>query len=311
MLCFHGTVTALEAQPKGAVGILLGMLQTARPKQWLKNVLVFAAVGAAGQLGSAHLLIQSLIAFAAFCLVSSGTYFLNDAADVESDRRHPKKRYRPMAAGVFSARAGRIAGAIILAAGIGLAFVPAWQFGVVAILYVVNTTVYSTWLKHVAVFDILSVAVGFLLRAVGGGAATRIPLSNWFLIVASFGSLFIVAGKRYAEHRALESAPDGHVRPVMEFYSASFLNYVRAVSSSAVLVAYCLFAFERAQVLHGHVPFFQISILPFAAGILQYGLLLEHGHGESPEDMVIRSKVLLACGACWAILFLCGTRWGS
>lgn len=293
-------------------GLVDGLVRSARPKQWVKNVLVFAAPASAGLLTQLTVLGYAVAAFAAFCLASSGTYFLNDAADIDSDRRHATKRLRPMAAGVFTPATGRAVGVLLLAAGLLLAALTRrWQLLAVLAVYVVNTTAYSTWLKHIAVFDVMSVAGGFLLRAIGGGAATRIPLSNWFLIVASFGSLFMVVGKRFAEHHEYADAEGGHVRVVMGSYPVGFLIYLRAVSSGAVLVAYCLFAFEKADLVSGDFPWYQLSIVPFVAAIFRYALLVELGQGEEPEDIVFRDRGVLLAGLCWASLFVAATYWGG
>lgn len=288
------------------------MLRTARPKQWAKNVLVFAAPGAAGLLGHPVTLFHAAVAFLSFALASSGTYFLNDAADVEADRRHPTKRHRAMAAGAFSVTTGRVLGALLLLAGLAVGvFTTHWQFLVTVAGYILLTTAYSTWLKRVVIVDIIAVAVGFLLRAVGGGTATAIPLSNWFLLVASFGSFFMVIGKRHAEHRVLADSADGRVRAVMTKYTDSYLTYLRSVSSSAVLVSYCLYAFTAAQGHSGRFPWFQLSILPFSAGILRYALLLEAGGGENPEDLVFADPALLVTGLCWVGVFALGTYFGG
>src|SRR3954466_13011207 len=209
--------------------LISALIRTARPKQWAKNVLVVAAPGAAGVLDNAEPLKQTLIAFVCFCLAASGTYFLNDAADVESDRRHPKKRFRPIAAGQISVGLARTVGVLLIIAAIALSFTARWQLAVTVAGYVVITTLYSLYLKHVAVVDIVAVASGFVLRAVAGAAATGVPISDWFLIVASFGSLFMVAGKRHAER--VEIGEDAAtVRATLGEYSDSFLAYLRAVS---------------------------------------------------------------------------------
>lgn len=286
----------------------MGLLRTARPKQWLKNVLVFAAPAAAGMLSQWHTLHAALIAFAAFCLAASGTYFINDAHDVDSDRRHPTKNTRPMAAGVFSPATGIVVGAVLIVGSVVLGVLAArWQLAVVVGVYVVNTTAYSLLLKHRAIFDIMSVSAGFLLRAVAGAAATNIPLSNWFLSVATFGSLFIVVSKRYSEQRATVEHPLGPVRVVLTIYTTAYLQYLRAVCTAAVLVSYCLFAFEKAAASTVSFPWFQLSVVPFVGAILKYSLLTEQGHGEAPEDLLLSNRILLIAGAGWVLLFLGGT----
>jgi decaprenyl-phosphate phosphoribosyltransferase len=282
--------------------VLGGLLFTARPKQWAKNVLVFAAPGAAGVLSEATPLRQTIIAFFAYCLAASGTYFLNDALDVESDRRHPRKQARPVAAGVVSVRAARLTGLALLAAGIGLSFAARWQLALTIAAYVLLTTSYSIWLKHIAVVDIVSVASGFVLRAVAGAAATGVPISNWFFIVASFGSLFIVSGKRHAEGVEVgEHAAS--LRPTLGEYSVAYLAYLRAVSTSAVLVAYCLWAFEKADEAANTDPWYQLSILPFVVGILRYALLVDQGKGAAPEDVILSDRTLQVIGVVWLAVF--------
>jgi len=289
------------------MSVASGLLRTARPKQWVKNLLVFMAPAAGGALTEGPVIVRSLLAFAAFCLIASGTYFLNDAHDVEADRRHPKKRFRPMAAGVFSPTTGRVVGVLLLVGGLAVSVVGGrWELLVVVAIYVVNTTLYSLKLKHVPVFDILSVAAGFVLRAIAGGAATGIPLSDWFLIVASFGSLFIVVGKRFDEHRATSTSVDGHVRHVLTVYTESYLRYVRSVATGGVLLAYCLFAFEKADAAPDGGPWFQLSIVPFTAAILKYELDVDSGQGETPEDVLLGDRTLVVCGLVWVALFLAG-----
>jgi decaprenyl-phosphate phosphoribosyltransferase len=212
-----------------------------------------------------------------------------------------------MAAGVFSTTAGRAVGVVLLVAGLAVSLLGGhWELLVVVLVYVVNTTLYSLRLKQVPVFDILSVAGGFLLRAIAGGAATGIPLSDWFLTVASFGSLFIVVGKRFDEHRATATSVDGHVRHVLTVYTESYLRYVRSVATAGVLVAYCLFAFEKADAAPHGGPWFQLSVVPFAAAILKYELDVESGQGETPEDVLLGDRTLVACGVVWLTLFVAG-----
>src|SRR4051812_16993010 len=278
-----------------------GLVRAARPKQWAKNVLVFAAPGAAGVLTHRDVIGPVALAFVAFCLVASGTYLLNDAQDVESDRMHPTKRHRPLAAGVVPVRLALIAAALLTLAGFAAGAAIGWQFLIVLGVYLGLTVSYSLGLKHIAVIDIAVVASGYIIRAIAGGVAADVPISQWFLIVASFGSLFIVAGKRHGEH--LDLGPSGHeVRPTLGAYPISYLRYVWMVSSGVAITAYCLWAFEMA---HGRAgfPWYELSIAPFVLGILRYALLLEYGDGSAPEDIVLGDKTLLVLGLVWAAIF--------
>src|SRR5262245_53472584 len=277
------------------------LIRLARPKQWLKNILVIAAPGAAGLLGERTALINTGIAFVCFCLAASGTYYLNDAVDVEADRRHPTKRYRPIAAGEVSVRTAVIGGILLIIASIALSFAARWQLSLVVGGYLLQTVAYSLWLKHEPVLDLACVASGFVLRTIAGGVAVGVTISPWFLIVAGSASLFMVTGKRYAEMVELGDSAGGH-RPTLAMYSHEFLGYVRAVASSVTILAYCLWAFEKSSAV-GNPVWFELSIVPFVLGILRYALLLEQGQGGAPEDLVVSDRVLLAMGALWAISF--------
>jgi len=288
--------------PEPRMSLVAGLIRTARPKQWSKNVLVFVAPGAAGVLDNGEPLTQTMIAFACFCLAASGTYFLNDAADVEQDRLHPTKCRRPIAAGVVPVATAVVTGIVLIGAGIGLGFAARWQLSVTVAGYVLITTMYSTYLKHIAVVDIVALASGFVLRLIGGATATGVRISDWFFIIAAFGSLFMVVGKRHAER--MNMGDDAHTtRSTLAEYSESYLAYLRAVTSGSLLIAYCLLAFEKANAVNASVPWYQLSILPFVLGVLRYALLVDQGHGEAPEEIVLGDRALQVIGVLWAVLF--------
>jgi decaprenyl-phosphate phosphoribosyltransferase len=265
-----------------------GLLRTARPKQWLKNVLVFAAPGAAGVLTHREDLLDTLAAFAIFCLVASGVYFLNDVPDIDADRQHPRKRLRPIAAGVVGLRLAQLVGASLILVGVALSALLAWRFFVVVLVYVAVQFAYAMWLKDEPILDLAAVASGFVLRAIAGGVAVGVPISEWFLIVTTFGSLFVVTGKRVADHAHL-GEQRGAVRATLALYSLSFLRSVLVISATVTITAYCLWAFENAKaVVHDHHGIsFQLSIIPFTLVMLRYGLLIDQGHGGAPEDVVL------------------------
>jgi decaprenyl-phosphate phosphoribosyltransferase len=299
-----------EATPTPATprrrSLAAALLAEARPKQWVKNVLVFAAPGAAGIIRDSDVMLHTTIAFLCFCLAASGTYYLNDANDVEADRRHPTKRFRPIAAGEVPLGLARVVGVGLLLSGLVLAFATRWQLGVVVTVYVALTTCYTIWLKHIAVVDVVAVAAGFVLRAIAGGAVNpEITISNWFFILTSFGSLFVVAGKRSAEFDEMgEDA--SNTRVALGEYSASYLAYLRSVTSGVLLVAYCLWAFEKAADAAHFVPWFQLSILWFVLGILRYALLIDQGRGGAPEELILSDRTLMVFGAIWAVTFAAG-----
>jgi decaprenyl-phosphate phosphoribosyltransferase len=264
-------------------------------------VLVVAAPGAAGVLLEARSAVKTLIAFVCFCIAASGTYYWNDALDVDADRRHPKKRFRPIAAGDVPVRTAKQVGTLLLVASVALAFAATWHLAIVVGAYVVITLAYSEWLKHEPVLDLATVASGFVLRAVAGGVACGVPISNWFLIVAAASSLFVVTGKRTAEHLELGEEASLHRRSLAG-YSMAYLGYVRALSSSTAILAYCLWAFDASE-RAGNPVWFQLAIIPFVLGVLRYALQLDRGEGGAPEELVFHDRVLLLIGVAWIVCF--------
>ncbi|QXC61328.1 decaprenyl-phosphate phosphoribosyltransferase [Aquihabitans sp. G128] len=293
------------AAPRPPRSLGRALLVEARPKQWMKNLLVFAAPGAAGVIDHPKPFFQTLGAFACFCLAAAGTYYLNDAADVEADRLHPTKRFRPIAAGEIPLPLARALGAAGILGSVAAAFAVNWHLAVVVAAYVITTTAYSIWLKHLAVLDVVGVAAGFVLRAVAGGAAVDVPISNWFFIVASFGSLFMVVGKRRAEADEL-GAEAAATRATLGMYSRDYLIQLQTISSSVVMVGYCLWAFEKAAESSASVPWFQLSIVPFALAVLRYALLVDTGHGGAPEEVVLGDRSIQLMVLAWAVAFALG-----
>ncbi len=277
---------------------LVGLLRTARPHQWVKNLLVFAAPGMAGVLTEPRALALTGGAFAAFCLAASGTYFLNDALGAECDRLHPTKRLRPVATGVVGLGLAKLLGGFLLAAGVALSLVLAgWPLALVVTVYAALQPVYSMWLRNVPVVDLVAVASGFVLRAVAGGVAVGVPISHWFLIVTSFGSLFLVSGKRTAEHIHLGPARAGH-RSTLGDYSLHFLHLVRTVAASVAVGAYCVWALETPGSA-GEAFWFQLSAVPLLLATVRYARLLDAGKGGSPEQLVFVDRVLQLAGLLW------------
>lgn len=280
------------------------LLVEARPKQWIKNLLVFAAPAAAGVLGQRRETLAALAAFGCFSLAASATYYLNDAADADADRQHPTKRFRPIAAGEIPVGLARVLGAVGIVAAVLLAALVDPRLALVIGLYLLTTTVYSHWLKHEPVFDVVLVAGGFVLRAIAGGVAAEVPISNWFFIVASFGSLFMVVGKRRSE--VAEIGDDAGTRRVLEGYPPGFLARMQTASVAVVLMSYCVWAFEKAEIDGTTEPWFQLSIVPFVLAIFRYALLVDAGEGGAPEELVLRDRILVLLGLLWAATFTIG-----
>jgi decaprenyl-phosphate phosphoribosyltransferase len=283
--------------------MISGLLRSARPKQWLKNVLVFAAPGAAGVLDEPGDLGRTLIAFVAFCLAAGGTYMWNDVLDVEADRLHPTKRFRPIAAGVVPIGTARIVGTALLLASLAVALLTGrWQTAAVVAVYIVLTGAYSGYLKHVAVIDLIAIASGFVLRAAGGAVAVDVPMSSWFVLTTTFASLFIVVGKRYAELVELGEGAQ-HSRATLAMYSIGYLRIVLSISCGGAILSYCVWAFERHDETGSEWPFYELSIVPMLTALLRYLLVLDQGRGAAPEDVFSDDRLLQALGVVWAIVF--------
>jgi decaprenyl-phosphate phosphoribosyltransferase len=290
-------------------GVLTALIVAMRPRQWAKNVLVFAAPLAAGSLFEPSILWPSIGAFVAFCLISSATYLLNDVRDVASDRDHPTKRARPIAAGQLAPGVAIAAAVVLAVAALALSFWISLALAGVIVAYAVFTIAYSMFLKHEPVIELALLAMGFLLRAIAGGAASDLPISKWFLIVAGFGSLFMAAGKRYSElHRTLEEIADGTLSPgtqtrrSLDGYTLGYLRFVWATAAAVTITGYCLWAFDVAAT-PATFPWAEWSVLPFVLAILRYGVVVDRGEAEAPEDAALGDKVLLALGLIWLVLF--------
>lgn len=286
-------------------GLVGGIIKTARPRQWVKNVLVFAAPFFAFSKSTDRtgLLIAALIAFAAFSLVASSVYLINDAIDVEADRAHPTKRNRPIAAGIVPVPVAFVAAGVFFAAGLGVSFFASWQLAVVLAVYEAVQLGYCFGLKHQPVVDLAIVGSGFLMRSIAGGVAAGIALSQWFLLVTAFGSLFMVAGKRYAEIMLFERT-GAKIRSSLKKYSASYLRFVWATSAAILIMSYCLWAFEIRQVEHNSV-WAVVSMVPFVVAVLRYAVDVDGGNAGEPEEIALRDRVLQVLGATWVVtLFL-------
>ncbi|MPY96781.1 MAG: decaprenyl-phosphate phosphoribosyltransferase [Actinophytocola sp.] len=289
--------TATTTATRGAPGAIAGVLRTARPKQWVKNVLVLAAPFTAGKLADASVLIDAGIAFLAFSLVASAVYLINDAVDVEADRAHPTKCRRPIAAGAVPIPLAYGAAVVFFAGGMAVGALTRWELLVVLGIYAGVQVGYCFGWKHQPVVDLCIVASGFLMRAIAGGAAAGIVLSQWFLLVTAFGSLFMVSGKRYAEIVLFERT-GAKIRSSLKKYSASYLRFVWAASAAIVIMAYCLWAFEIRQDADGPV-WAVVSMVPFVIAILRYAVDVDGGNAGEPEEIALNDRVLQILGLGW------------
>ncbi|OBH82319.1 decaprenyl-phosphate phosphoribosyltransferase [Mycobacterium scrofulaceum] len=285
------------AGPSG--NVVVGVVKAIRPRQWVKNVLVLAAplaaLGGPVHYNYADVLTKVSVAFVVFCLAASSIYLVNDVRDVNADREHPTKRFRPIAAGVVPEWLAYALAVVLGAASLGLAWWLTPDLAVVMAVYLSMQLAYCFGLKHQAVMDICIVSSAYLLRAIAGGAATGIPLSQWFLLSAAFASLFMVAGKRYAELQVAERT-GAAIRKSLESYTSTYLRFVWTMSATAVVLCYGLWAFERDR--HSG-SWFAVSMVPFTIAILRYAVDVDGGLAGEPEDIALRDRVLQLLFLAW------------
>ncbi|MGW6278538.1 decaprenyl-phosphate phosphoribosyltransferase [Kribbella sp. NPDC055071] len=285
--------TSTAVVPREAVGRAL--LRLSRPRQWHKAVMVFAAPAAAGVLASPAVLLRATIAAVGFTLLSVAIYAFNDIRDAPDDRRHPRKRLRPVASGALHPVVAAVFGIAAAVLGLVVTGLLGWSTFGLGIAYLVAQVLYVFGLKHVAVVDLIIVALGFVLRAAAGGTATGLPVSHWFLLVSLFGAMFLVTGKRKAEHTRAGNAVS---RPVLAAYPSSWLDQVMTVALLGSALSYGMWAFQYL----GHDAYREllaVSFLPFLTGLLRYALLVSTGRGEEPEHEIFRDRVLLVAGLTW------------
>ena len=279
--------------------LITGVVKAMRPRQWMKNVLVLAAPLSAAGRGHRYdygqLAIQVSVAFVVFSLAASSIYLVNDVRDVEADREHPTKRNRPIAAGVVPAWLAYVLALVLGVASLAIAWWLTPNLAVVMAVYIGMQLGYCFGLKHQAVMDICIVSSAYLLRAIAGGAATGIPLSQWFLLFVAFGSLFMVAGKRYAELQVAERT-GAAIRKALESYTSTYLRFVWTLSATAVVVCYGLWAFERD---HHSGSWFAVSMVPFTIAILRYAVDVDGGLAGEPEEIALRDRVLQLLFVVW------------
>ncbi|CAL9460031.1 decaprenyl-phosphate phosphoribosyltransferase [Streptomyces sp. Tu 3180] len=292
------------AAPPPGGGLLKGLLRTARPKQWVKNVLVIAAPAAAGELFSRPALTRLALVFVLFTACAAAVYLVNDARDAEADRAHPVKRHRPVAAGQVPVPVAYAAGVAlgILAPVVAARLCPP-QVAALLTAYLGMQLAYCVSLKHVLVVDLVVVTTGFLMRAVVGGLALGIPLSRWFLITTGFGALFMVAAKRYSEAVQM-TGEAGATRALLTEYTTGYLRFVWQLAAGVAVLGYCLWALEEGGVPHASVlPWRQLSVVAFVLAVLRYAVFADRGTAGEPEEVVLGDRALALIGLVWAAMY--------
>lgn len=280
-----------------------------RPRQWVKNGLIAVAPAAAHSLTHADVFWRTATAFVAFCFMASGIYLFNDVRDASSDRLHPTKRFRAIAAGELSTRAALTSAVVLIAVAFAIPFALTRSQGLLLILglYFVVSINYSLWLKNMAIIELGVVASGFFLRAYGGAVTSHITVSTWFLVVISFGALFLVVGKRASE---LRHVGETGTRPVLAEYTPEFLRSALTMSATVVVTGYCLWAFDTTSTglsanLNDFVPI-RLSVVPVVFAMLFIMRSAESVDGATPEDLLLHNRVVQALALIWVALIAWG-----
>ena len=287
----------LRMRSRPGVERVMTYLRAMRVPQWSKNLLVLVAPFAAGDAFHYAILSKICFAFFAFSFAASFNYILNDLRDVERDRTNPKKAKRAIASGKLSPSSARVLASVNLIAAIAFTLLLPWAFALTLGIYVALTLMYTYGLKHEPIVELLIVAFGFALRAIGGATATHTPSSSWFLVVATFGPLVIVTAKRIAEKQSQSALS---VRPVIAEYTTEFLRLVLTVASGITLTAYSLWAFS----LNSTHPFAEISVITVTFALFRYIWVVEKSSGEVPEDVMFGDWYFLGAGAATALLLV-------
>lgn len=272
--------------------MLIGLLKTMRPKQWTKNVFVFAALIFDKKLFHPVWFARTLAAFLLFCLISGTVYLINDVVDLEKDRRHPEKRKRPLPSGQLSPQVAVVAAVIFGIAGIGLSFLLDLRFGIIALLYLASMVLYSFVLKHLVIIDIMTIAAGFVLRVAAGVVVIPVErFSPWLYVCTTLLALFMAASKRRHELVLLAESANNH-RRILDEYNIEFLDDITALVTSTTVIAYSLYTFSAPNLPANHAMMLTIPFVLY--GLFRYLYLVRvKGLGGAPEDLLLKDIPLL------------------
>ena len=288
-----------ETPPRARWVLAWALVREARPKHWVKNGFLLAGIVFAKQLTNPAALLHVLAAFALFCAIASAVYYINDLKDREADRLHPKKRFRPIAAGAIPVPLawGVALGALVVALPLGFLLRP--LFGVILVVYVALQFAYTYWLKEQVLLDVFALATSFVLRAMAGAVAIAAPISPWLYVCTVLLSLCLGFAKRRHELMLLESGAGSH-RAVLDEYSATLLEEIIAVVTSATVMAYALYTFNAENLPKNHAMMFTIPFVLYAVFRYLY-LVYRKGEGGNPEDALFADRPLLICILLWGL----------
>lgn len=285
--------------PRTALAVVRALIEALRPRQWLKNGIVFAGLIFSQNATNSGMLLTAVGAFALFCALSSSVYLINDIGDVERDRRHPAKRLRPLASGRLPMGTAWAAAPLLAALGLGLSFALRWEFGLLALAYYALNVGYTYSFKHVAIVDVMSIAIGFVIRAAAGAAAIRVEISPWLLVCTIFLALFLALSKRRHELLLLEARAGDH-RASLVHYSPYLLDQMIAVVTASTVISYCLYTMwaETVAKFGTHNLVYTTPFVIF--GIFRYLYLVhEREQGGAPEKIPLTDSPMLVNLALW------------
>jgi 4-hydroxybenzoate polyprenyltransferase len=279
----------------------VALVRSLRPSQWTKNLIVFAALMFGQRLLHPESVVRAIIAFIIFCGLSGVVYLINDVVDRDADRRHPVKRHRPIASGALAVPRALTAATLIGAIAVAAAFALRPLFGVLAAAYIALLGLYSGPLKHLVIIDVLTIAIGFVLRAAAGAVAIAVPVSHWLYVLTILLALFLALSKRRHELVLLADRATGH-RRILEEYSPYLLDQMISVVTASTLVAYAFYTVNPETIAKFGTDLLGLT-LPFPLyGIFRYLYLVHQKEGGgSPAEMLLTDRPLLACVALWAI----------
>lgn len=279
---------------------LRALIETMRPKQWVKNAIVFGGLvfSEAGLALHPDAILRAVAAFLIFCLMSSAAYILNDLKDIEKDRAHPTKRNRPLASGRLAQGSAQLALLLLLAGGLSAAYLLTPPFALVALLYILNNLLYNWLLKSMVILDVFSIAAGFVLRAVGGAVAVDVYISPWLYVLTVLLSLFLGISKRRHELHLLEEG-SGAFRQVLTEYSAPMLEEMLNVVTASTVIAYSIYTFTAPNLPENHTMMLTIPFVIY--GIFRYLYLVHSGRDSTPDEMLLKDRPLLITIFLWGI----------
>ena len=288
--------------PVGNLSVPFHLLRAMRPHQWTKNALVFAALVFDRKFFELGPVAEAVLAFVAFCLISSATYLINDVRDIANDRAHPRKRFRPLAAGDLPVPVAIGAATVLVVLSLVLAWLVRPGFAGVVLAYLLLMAAYNVGLKQLAVLDVMLIAFGFVLRAAGGAVAIDVPISPWLYVCTALLSMFLGFAKRRSELATLGEGADLH-RISLADYSVPMLDQLISVVGAATIMAYALYTFEASSVPTSYSMMLTLPFVVFA--IFRYLVLIHQNRlTGSPELLLFRDRPLFASIVGWGVAAL-------